>query len=286
MQVARDEEEAQTLTASCDHVRAMGGAVKWLDGDAARAFEPTLAADIVGAVYAKDEGQADPRKLRAALLNHFGLSGGERFAGRAVNVRKSGPTFHVTLADGQSIEAQQIVLANGAGGGLEVEGAPAAPVHPVKGESINFAVPPGALGRVVRGDGVYICPKADGQVVIGATEMPYRDDLIIDPKSIAALKRKAIELIPSVADWREVDRWAGLRPCTPDAAPILGERNGGMDGLFYALGAHRNGVLLAPVMAEIIACLILGRGLPIDIAPFSVERFASASSEGIRRAKD
>ncbi|MEM8936536.1 MAG: FAD-dependent oxidoreductase [Pseudomonadota bacterium] len=127
----------------------------------------------------------------------------------------------------------------------------------------------------MRGADVYICPKADGQVYIGATEIENCRDLEIDNAAIMDLRRRAHAIAPSLAKTTEVVRWAGLRPTTPDKAPILGRLVDGPDNVFLALGHYRNGVLLAPATANAMAELILS-GDDHAIAAFSAERFATA----------
>ena len=108
--------------------------------------------------------------------------------------------------------------------------------------------------------------------MIGATETRGRDDLSVDEAAVAGLKNHAVRAVPELVGAAELERWAGLRPGTPDGAPILG-RDG--EGRFLALGHYRNGVLHAPAAAEAMAALMLGRAPGVDLAPFGPDRFAA-----------
>jgi len=278
--VALDEERAGALRRDAAFLRARGAAVEIIDGDEARRLEPGLSPDIVSALHAPRDGQVDPRRLLSALRLSVERVAGAVIPARVVGCVAAGAGFVARLADGGRVEAARLVLAGGASRLPMVAGVPAPPVRPVKGEAIALATPAGAspdapgLRRVVRAPGAYLCPKSDGRLVIGATEIEGRADLTVDKAAAAALRAAGARAAPGVAGLPLVERWAGLRPGTPDAAPILGAPRQGPGGLYFALGHYRNGVLLAPASARALADDMLGRDGPFDVAPFHPARFA------------
>ncbi len=127
----------------------------------------------------------------------------------------------------------------------------------------------------------YICPKSDGRIFVGATELARDWSLTTDSAHIEALKAGAAKTTPALAGAEEIERWAGLRPATIDGAPIIGPAGDGPTGLYYALGHYRNGILLAPETANALAAAIADNK-PVDAAAraFSPARFrASAKAE-------
>jgi glycine/D-amino acid oxidase-like deaminating enzyme len=167
------------------------------------------------------------------------------------------------------------VLAAGAWSSA-IEGLPRAlPVTPLKGQML--AVRSTCLRRSIAGDDVYLVPRGD-EIVIGATVEEAGFDLSIDESAIQRLRAAAVELCPVLADAPIVRRWAGIRPATPDRLPIIGpdpfER-----ALIYACGHSKNGILLAPETAAIVARLALGDPAERDISRFSVTRFMQSRIE-------
>ena len=185
-----------------------------------------------------------------------------------------GAIIGVGLADGTQFSCERVVIATGAAPGF-IERAP--PIHPVKGEAVSLETPQAVLSRVVRGPGAYLCPKADGRLIIGATEAPGETSRTPSDQAIATLKENAARLAPTLAARDERARWAGLRPGTPDGAPILGAAPCGPEGLFYAQGHYRNGILLAPASAEAMAALLLDGAAPEWLTTFSPGRFSATA---------
>ncbi len=225
----------------------------------ARALEPALAVDIAAAWFAENEGQIDPRALIKALHAALARAGVRVIHGHRVVAVESaaGAVTGVRLAGGQRLAAGAVVLATGAA----IEGLsplPAGAIFPVKGEALALARGEGAPRRVIRTRSAYICPKADGRVIVGATEIAHDRSLVADGARIDALKKGAIRAAPALRSAPEIERWAGLRPATADGLPIIGPAPDGPAGLFYALGHYRNGVLLAPATAEALLGVIAG----------------------------
>jgi glycine oxidase len=182
-------------------------------------------------------------------------------AGRATGVRTDKTTYH----------AAAVVNCAGAWAGqirpLDL------PSRPVKGQMVCFVMPQrDSLRHVVRSPEIYLIPRSDGRLLAGATVEEAGFDKRTVPETISRLRRAAITMLPALEQVRVLEDWAGLRPGTPDGLPILGESS--IPGYFVATGHFRDGILLAPVTARIMARLVTGRKAGFDLAPFSVERFA------------
>jgi glycine oxidase len=225
----------------------------------ARAREPMLSPAVAGALWAPDESQVDPRALGPALAAAFVRAGG------VLSVNE--PAVRFTVHDDRVIalhtpfgfyEADAFILAAGAWsgefGGLPPETLP--PIRPVKGEMIAVAPPAGARipGSVIWGNEVYLVPRPD-RLLIGATVADVGFDTSVTDAAADWLSSRALALMPGLAAWQVVERWAGLRPAAPDGAPILGATS--LDGLLVASGQYRNGILFAPAVAETLARLVL-----------------------------
>ncbi|MEI9992119.1 MAG: glycine oxidase ThiO [Rhizomicrobium sp.] len=263
--VARDQSEAAALAAR--------PGVGYLTADETRAKEPMLSPDIAGSVWAPGEAQVDSRLLGQALARAFLRAGGTlsvnepavRFDVREDEVHALHTPFH-------RYEADAFVLAAGvwsAGlGGLPPEALP--PVRPVKGEMVAVAPPPGARlpTHVVRGREVYLVPRRD-RLLIGATTADAGFDTSVTDEATLWLSSRAIALMPALAKWQVIERWAGLRPGSPDGLPILGPS--ALRRLFVATGQYRNGILFAPAIAQNMSRLVLEHAA--GISAFDPRRF-------------
>ncbi|MDQ3676554.1 MAG: FAD-dependent oxidoreductase, partial [Actinomycetota bacterium] len=176
----------------------------------------------------------------------------------------------VSLAGGEHLAARQVVLAAGAWT-AELDGLPpgARPaLRPVKGQILRLRDPegPGLLERIVRFEGGYLVPRGDGRYVLGATMEERGFDTTVTAGGLHELLRDAGELVPGIYELIVEETAAGLRPATPDNAPLLGPCDA-VEGLIWAAGHHRNGILLAPVTADIVAGALVGDAVPAAFAP-------------------
>jgi glycine oxidase len=149
-----------------------------------------------------------------------------------------------------------------------------APVRPRKGQMLYVQPQTAALQHVLRAPDVYLVPRSSGKILIGATVEDVGYDKSVDPATIHALLIAAARYLPELASAPITQSWAGLRPGTPDGLPILGATE--MPGVLIASGHFRNGILLAPITAKIMASLVEGRPSPLDIGAFAPSRFRSA----------
>jgi glycine oxidase len=182
----------------------------------------------------------------------------------------------VRLADGSALAADAVVIAAGAWS-RGIEGVPLRlPVRPIKGQMLALLMDPDAplLSHVVWASGVYLVPRRDGRLVVGGTVEEKGFDATITAGGMLALLEAAWRVLPAIEELPIAEMWVGHRPGSRDDAPILGRAP--MDGLFYATGHHRNGILLTPVTADSMARLILDDELDPAIRPFRHERFATA----------
>lgn len=285
--VARDRDAAEALVREADIRDGFGAPVRRLTPSEARRLEPALAPSVRSAFHAPDDHAVDPRATTAALLAAVRAAGGEvREHAPVCAVRTaSGRATGVALDDGTEIDAGAVVVAAGAWSG-RLGGLPEGvriPVRPVKGQLLRLG-PTGEqrrigetdlLARVVRFDAGYLVPRADGTVVLGATTEERGFDTETTALAAYELLRDAAEVVPAVLDLALHDVLAGLRPGTPDNAPLLGEHPA-LPGLHLATGHHRGGVLLAPVTAELVAPALTGVPGPVAIA----DAFAPARFDG------
>jgi glycine oxidase len=280
--VARDADEAEALERELALRARLGLAVERVRPSEARRREPGLAPVLRLALDVPDDHAIDPRALTAGLVQAVRHGGGEVREGATVAgiaVAEDRVTG-VRLADGSVVAAGQVVIAAGVWS-TQLEGIPGAarvPVRPVKGQIMRLHDPagPGLLSRVIRMGPSYVVPRGDGRYVIGATSEERGFDTTVTAGAAFELLRDASELVPGVSEWVIDEFRAGLRPGTPDNLPAIG--SGGLDGLHWAVGHRRGGVLLAPVTAELVAGVLAGEPLGAAAAPFAPERFATVGS--------
>lgn len=257
---------------------------QWLTGRECRRLEPLLAPGIRGGLRVDGDHQVDPRQVCAGLLA-AGKRAGVRFHPGHVDsldvVRER--AVGVVLRDGTRLAADQVVLAAGSHSG-RLAGVPervAPPVRPVKGQVLRLRTPErfGPVLRrtvraVVRGSPVYLVPRLSGELVIGATSEELGWDTTVTAGGVYQLLRDAHDLVPAITELPLTEQAAGLRPASPDNAPLLGPT--ALPGLHLATGHHRNGVLLAPVTADALVEALTTGVLPPVAEPFGADRFTAA----------
>ncbi|MFF3738524.1 glycine oxidase ThiO [Streptomyces sp. NPDC002566] len=258
---------------------------QWLSGRECRRLEPMLAPGVRGGLRVDGDHQIDPRRLAGALVaacERAGVVFHRRWAERlSVGGGRAGG---VVTDDGTALKAGQVVLAGGSLSG-RLAGVPREllpPVRPVKGQVLRLTVPPRyapflsrTVRAVVRGSDVYLVPRENGELVVGATSEELGWDTTVTAGGVYELLRDAHELIPGISELPLTETRAGLRPASPDNAPLLGPS--GLDGLLLATGHHRNGVLLTPVTGDVLAHVLTTGELPDLARPFTPRRFGAAA---------
>ena len=257
----------------------LGLPLQWITAAETRRREPHLAGKLAGAVFSPEDTQVDNRKLAAALriaAEAAGASISEHQAVKTIS-NDAGRVDGIVLADGRKVAADVVVLAAGAWSrsieGLAPELRP--PVRPIKGQMLALRMDPTAplLTHVVWAPGAYLVPRLDGRLLVGATVEEKGYDTSLTAGGILTLLEAAWRVVPAVEELPIDEMWVGHRPGSRDDAPILG--TGLIDGLIYATGHHRNGILLTPITADAIAELVLEGAADPAIRPFSIERVGS-----------
>jgi glycine oxidase len=254
--------------------------LEWLSAAQTRAREPHLAGKITGAVFSPQDHQVDNRKLVHALRMAAEAAGVTIHEQRPVKeiFVQGGRAKGVALEDGTVAAADIVVLAAGAWSrgiaGLPPDRRP--PVRPVKGQMLALQMDTAGplLTHVLWAPGVYLVPRRDGRLIVGATVEEQGFDDKITAGGMLTLLEAAWRALPAVEELAVEEIWVGHRPGSRDDAPILGP--GPAEGLIYATGHHRNGILLAPVTADAIARLVLDDVVEPAIKPFGLERFQPA----------
>ena len=292
LHVALDRDEAAQLRRVHDLQRSLGLEAEWLPPRRCRELEPGLTPSFNGGVFAAGEAAVDPRALTRALVAALTAAGGvvgtgcevvdgvfdgERLRGVHIRARGDSSTSAAgwlatgaeashgfirggTAEIGGALRADAVVLCAGAWSGqadwLPEPARP--PVRPVKGQVLELRAPDGEppCRRIVASERVYLVPRPDGRLVVGATSEEQGFDTAVLAGGVHELLREAYRLLPDVAEMELLDAIAGLRPGTPDNLPLIGP--GAIDGLLLATGHYRNGILLAPLTAEWIAADLAG----------------------------
>ncbi|MBH1936792.1 glycine oxidase ThiO [Streptomyces sp. AV19] len=260
---------------------------QWLTGRECRRLEPMLAPGVQGGLRVDGDHQTDPRRLAAALLTACERAGVAFHHAEAVRILRAGDRVTgAELADGTRLTAGQTVLAAGSFSGrlagLPQEVLP--PVRPVKGQILRLRVPDAyrpflsrTVRAVVRGGQVYLVPRENGELVVGATTEELGWDTTVTAGGVYELLRDAHELVPGITELPLVETSAGLRPGSPDNAPLLGPT--ALPGLHVATGHHRNGVLLTPLTGDVMAEVLTSGRPPAEARPFSPLRFSHSLQE-------
>jgi glycine oxidase len=245
-----------------------------LNDDELSHIEPLL--QLRGNTWLLPELCVDPRGLGHALVRAAKHRGVDMVTGSAV--------IEVLAADGGATGVRTTQSEYAAGLVVNCAGAWAGqiaplsiPTRPVKGQMVCLVPQGGAqhpglvIQHVVRTPEVYIIPRSDGRIVLGATVEEAGFDKRVDPDTIRKLHQAGVDAVPALAKMRIHDAWAGLRPGTPDNLPILGETS--LRGYYAVTGHYRDGILLAPITAQLMAELITGCKPALDLQPFSPLRF-------------
>ncbi|MFJ3834740.1 glycine oxidase ThiO [Streptomyces sp. NPDC054904] len=267
--------------------RRCGLESEWLTGRECRRLEPMLAPGVRGGLRVDGDHQVDPRRLASALLTACERSGVTLCRGRAARLATTGDrAAGAVLDDGTELFADQVVLAAGSLSG-RLAGVPpevAVPVRPVKGQVLRLSVPAAygpflsrTVRAVVRGSHVYLVPRENGELVVGATSEELGWDTTVTAGGVYELLRDAHELVPGITELPLVETVAGLRPGSPDNAPLLGPTE--LPGLHLATGHYRNGVLLTPLTGDVMAELLATGVVPEIARPFTPRRFSPTRQE-------
>lgn len=282
LQVALTRDDVEVLRSGYEFQRGLGLNVHWLSGQAVKDKEPWLNPRVAAGVHGPDDGQVDNRKLMQALRVAFARAGGrlhEHQAVTAVSVT-AGRADGVVVGEVRH-PADCVVMAAGAWS-RQIAGLPEAalpPVRPVKGQMLAVRMDPAVplLRHVVWPPKSYLVPRLDGRLIVGATTEEKGFDDRLTAGGVLALLEAAWRGLPGIEELPIEEMWTGFRPGCRDDSPVLGPV-ADVAGLVMATGHHRNGILLTPVTADLIADHILTGALHPLLAPFGLDRFAAGPS--------
>ncbi len=263
---------------------SLGLEVERLSARRVRQLEPNIVPGVRSGLLAKGDHQVQTRRLVAALLaaataRHVGWH-----RAPVTRIEVTGGTVRGVHCDDDFLRAPVVVLAAGCWSS-EIAGLPAGvvpPVRPVKGQILRLAgearraLLQRSVRGLVQGSSVYLVPRSDGTVVVGATVEERGFDTTVTAGAVYELLRDARRVVPGVTELELVEARAGLRPGSPDNAPVVGATT--VDGLILATGHHRNGILLSPLTAEAVAAVATGDEPPPEMAPFTPARFVYTRS--------
>jgi len=220
------------------------------------------------------ERSVDPRQLTAAAIaaaKHREIEFSSRDQVLAIET-DDGKVTGVRTSKTRFTGGTIVNCAGAWAGQIDGNGLPALPTRPVKGQMLCVVTPYKEMIRhVIRTPEVYLIPRSDGRLLIGATQEEAGFDKQTVPETIQELRAAALDVVPKLADARILEAWAGLRPGTPDALPILGATS--TQGYFVATGHFRDGIQLAPVTARVMGQVITGEKPDFDLAAFGAGRF-------------
>ena len=287
LRVARNPNNVANLRKRVNAWQPLGLEMRWLTGDEARQREPLLAPGISAAIYAPEESQVKAphvvkafaraaANLGAKFSPHTNIIGMDIRANNITRVhttQRRDPIDRAPEGRRDEIQCNHLIIASGAwtretGGLLDLS----LPVEPQRGQILTLEQPSPPLKHIILGEAVYLAPKSDGTIVVGATKEEVGFDKRLTAGGIAWLLATAIRLLPSLEGAPIDQMWTGLRPKTPDNLPILGKVPS-LENVTLAAGHGSTGIMLSAITGKTIAELVVTGRAPELIAPFSVERF-------------
>ena len=276
LHVALDDDEAVKMEQRYRHQRELNLPVEKLSGDEVRGLEPALSPEARCGLLFEGMHQVENRRLVEALVMAIDRRNGLLRIGDPVTglIIKKNRVAGVTLP-AERIGAGKVIIAAGAWSGV-LNHLPdiTLPVQPVRGQMLALDIrSKQPIHRVINGLGQYLVPRRNGRLLVGATVEKTGFDTRVTAGGIGHVLRQGIRMAPGLATAPILETWAGLRPMSKDGKPILGPMP--LDHLSVATGHHRNGILLAPITAILMADYITSGEVPADMTPFLMERFVS-----------
>lgn len=277
--VGRDHDDLQVVRRTLELLESQSIPFEHLDRRGLLRQEPTLSTRVAGGALLPDDHNVNPRRVAEALMGIVD----DRLVRRAASAADEG----VVLEDGTIVAADVVVIATGADSGAVPE---TRYVRPVKGEIVRARMdhPPGRVVRArVHGESVYVVPRADNEVVIGATEEEHSGDPVPTVGGVTRLLNAARALVPGLETAEILDITARHRPGTPDNGPVLGPvgtEPGATCRRIIATGHYRGGVLLAPLTAAVVRAHVEGTAVLEEAIPFTPNRFAQKQNRRARTA--
>ncbi len=273
LHLAFDEAESALVETKVAWQAAHGLKAKLLGRSEAREREPALSEQMLLAAYFPDEHQLEPRKLMPALLLAAARSGVSFLSGTVRSVLQSNGRATGVDLEGESVYADVVVIAAGAWSALVANtGLAPRDVRPARGQMAELHAPVPLITHIVKTGAGYIVPRPDGRLIVGSTVELAGYDKRVTTEGLAKILVLALRLVPALTNVTVRATWAGLRPWTEDALPLISE--GPIAGLVLATGHFRNGILLAPVTARIVGQIVRGEKPALDVSAFRASRFS------------
>ncbi len=272
LDVARSEPEVEALKGRVARQRQQAQRADWLEPAEVRDGWPWLAPSR-GAFWAPEDGALDPSRLVAALRAASEQCGAAWVRDRATGLDVRGGRLVGVTGDRGRYDARQVVIAHGAWAGRCANLPRPLSVEPVRGQMVAFPWPAGVAPTIVYGAGGYLLWR-NGELIAGSTMEHAGFDASVTDGGIAAIVERASALYPALGGVAMSRSWAGLRPATPDGRPIIGPEPR-LDGLWYATGHGRRGILQAGITGELLAAAMGGSALADELRPADPARFWS-----------
>jgi glycine oxidase len=275
--VAFSEAEEREFRARFDWQRSEGLAVEWMNGDEARSLEPVLSTEVCCALRFPNDYQVENRRLVEALLMSNRKLGVQLLEQCEVSeiIAEDHRVFGVKTSR-ESISSSTVVIAAGAWSS-SIDPSATLQVEPVRGQMLCLRPELQRVRHVIYSARGYLVPRHDGRLIAGSTSEHVGFDKQVTEAGVEAIKSMAIEIMPQIEKLQVVDSWAGFRPRAQDDLPVLG-KSSEIEGLVFATGHYRNGILLAPITGELIAQAIVSDAVSPLMTPFSPNRFHLPSS--------
>ncbi|MDQ2905713.1 MAG: glycine oxidase ThiO [Chloroflexota bacterium] len=277
LRVVRNPRNIANLKRRMQAWEPLGLRMDWLIGDEARSREPLLAPDVHAAVYASQEAQVRAPRLVKALAQAATTRGARFYSQQEITgvQRHASRVTGVNTAQGETIACEHLVIAAGAwtrrcGEWLDIN----IPISPLRGQILSLLQPTVPLRHMIFGEAIYLAPKLDNTITVGATKEEVGFDRQITAGGISGLLNAAIRLAPALAACSIETMWTGLRPRSPDQQPILGKAPG-WENVTLATGHGSVGIMLSAITGKTVAELVTTNTTPEIIRAFGVERFAS-----------
>lgn len=283
--MAPEQDDLGHLEHRYEFLRARGLPIEWCEGSELQRREPYLRPRVRRALYSPHDHQADNRALTIALLQACKTSG--------ITIREQTGIDEIVVENGvvtglrsndQLISTREVIICAGAWSS-QIKGIPEEcrpPVFPMKGQMLALQMDTRLplLKHVVWTPRLYMVPRDDGRLIVGATMEDKGFDASLTGGGMLHLLRECWEILPGMEELPLVESWAGFRPTSRDDAPIIGPS--GIKGLTYATGQHRNGILLTPLLADLVRDYIRDGQLPKLAQDFSMKRFMNAQANDQR----
>jgi glycine oxidase len=271
LQVAFDDSSALVLAGRAEQLSNHELEVEVLDAVDAARLEPSLSPRVRGGIYFPREQSIDPRLMARALVAAAKQAGVTFLTGGVRRIVHEGGRVTGVEHETGFLSAGAVVLAAGSWSPL-VEGnaLPRGAVRPVRGQIALLDAKETKLARVIFSDKGYVVPRPDGRLLCGSTMEEVGYEKAVTAGGLQSVLALALEIAPGLSRAPILDTWSNFRPASPDGWPVLGPAT--VPGLFYATGHTRNGILLTPITAEVVAAAVQGKTPSVPLAPFSVTR--------------